>query len=105
MSADHVRPWTSSSPAWKHTSGGTTRRGSKSPLVLAALSGIAKAWESPFNQPKFSAAPPKSSRRYFDRRTRLSGVPFGAQALLDWALYQKMEGQRGNDGYYDDHDE
>jgi hypothetical protein len=27
-------------------------------LVLAALSGIAKAWESPFNQSKFSAAPP-----------------------------------------------
>ena len=27
-------------------------------MVLAALSGIAKAWESPFNQSKFSAAPP-----------------------------------------------
>ena len=26
--------------------------------MLAALSGIAKAWESPFNQSKFSAAPP-----------------------------------------------
>ena len=52
-----TRRLTSSLPAWTPIFGGTTRRGSKSHLVLAALSSIAKAWESPFNQSKFSAAP------------------------------------------------